>query len=237
VPKKVAVTHEDEKKAGPYAAALRLAGLEPVLVSAEETRSLVGFDGLLLTGGRDVDPKLYGQEPAWETDKPNPSRDRMEMGLLGEALDRDLPVLAICRGLQLFNVYKGGTLMQHMKGDPHRTVPRPKNPATPMHEVTVEPDTKLAGILGLGPHAVNSRHHQAIDKLAPGLRISATSVEDGVVEGVELPEKEFAVAVQWHPEDQVKSDATQLKLFQAFAAAVERRGTTEDKFTAETQRR
>lgn len=233
VPKKVAVTHEDRKKAEPYAAALRLAGLEPVLVSAEDARSLVGFDGLLLTGGRDVDPKLYGQERAWETDKPNPSRDRMELGLLGEALDRDLPVLGICRGLQLFNVYKGGTLVQHMKGDPHRTVPRPKDPSAPMHEVSVEPETKLASILGAGQHPVNSRHHQAVGKLAAGLRISAKSSKDGVVEAIELPEKEFAVAVQWHPEDQVRSDETQLKLFQAFAAAVERRGTTENKFTAE----
>lgn len=221
---KVAVTHEDLKKAEPYAAAMRLVGLEPVLVSAEDARSLVGLDGLLLTGGRDVDPKLYGQEPVHETQKPNPARDRMEMGLLGEALDRELPVLAICRGLQLFNVYKGGTLVQHLKGDPHRPPERPKSdPAKPMHEVSVAPDTKLAAILGHGLHAVNSRHHQAVDKLGPGLQISAKSLKDGIVEGLELPEKEFALAVQWHPEDQVPGDETQLKLFRAFAAAVEGR--------------
>jgi putative glutamine amidotransferase len=224
VPKKVAVTHEDLKKAEPYAAALRLVGLEPVLVSAEDARSLVGLDGLLLTGGRDVDPKGYGQEPARETQAPNPARDRMEMGLLGTALGRDLPVLAICRGLQLLNVHMGGTLIQHLKGDPHRTLPRPKDPAKPVHTVRIAPDTRLAAIFGAGQHPVNSRHHQAVDKLGARLSVSAIAVEDNVIEGLELPEKEFAVAVQWHPEDQVPGDETQLKLFRAFADAVGKRG-------------
>ena len=232
------MTFDDRKRVEPYTAAMRLAGLEPVLVSAEDTRSLVGLDGLLLTGGCDVDPKQYGQERAPQTQKPDPARDRMEMGLLGEALDRDLPVLGICRGLQLLNVYRGGTLVQHLQGDPHRPPERPRtDPAKPMHEVQVAADTKLAAIIGAGSHPVNSRHHQAIDKVGTGLRISATSVKDGIVEGVELPDKEFAVAVQWHPEDQVPGDETQLKLFQAFAAAVRKRRTTEDGFTAETQRR
>ncbi len=224
MPKKVAVTHEDLKKAEPYAAALRLVGLEPVLVSAEDARSLVGLDGLLLTGGRDIDPKQYGLEPVRETQAPNPARDRMERGLLGAALDRDLPVLGICRGLQLFNVHMGGTLIQHLKGDPHRTLPRPKDSAKPVHEISVELDTKLAAIFGAGQHAVNSRHHQAVDKLGSGLLVSAKSVKDGIIEGLELPEKEFAVAVQWHPEDQVPGDETQVKLFRAFAKAVNKRG-------------
>lgn len=224
VPNKVAVTHEDSKKAETYAAALRLVGLEPVLVSAEDQRSLVGLDGLLLTGGRDVDPKLYGQEPLRETQAPNPARDRMERGLLGTALDRNLPVLGICRGLQLFNVHLGGTLIQHLKGDPHRSVPRLKDPSTPLHDVNVAAETRLAAIFGIGEHPVNSRHHQAVEELGRGLQISATSVTDGIVEAIELPEKEFAVAVQWHPEDQVPGDETQLKLFRAFAEAVAKRG-------------
>jgi len=224
VPKKIAVTYEDMQKTEPYAAAARLVGLEPVLISAESARSLQGLDGLLITGGRDVDPKQYGQERAPETQPPNPARDRMEIGLLGEALDRDLPVLGICRGLQLFNVYHGGTLVQHLKGDPHRPPQRPKvDPSKPMHEVSVAPDTKLAAILGAGQHPVNSRHHQAVDKLGPGLLVSAKSVKDGIVEALEMPEKEFAVAVQWHPEDQVPGDETQMKLFRAFADAVNAR--------------
>jgi len=107
----VAVTYEDKKKVGPYADALLLVGLEPVLLSADEPWSLKGLDGLLITGGRDINPECYKQERAPETQEPNPSRDRMEIDLLGEALDRDLPVLAICRGLQLLNVYHGGTLI------------------------------------------------------------------------------------------------------------------------------
>ncbi len=223
MPGKIAVTYENEKKVEPYERALRLAGLEPVRVSAEAQRSLIGLDGLLLTGGRDVDPKLYGQERAHETEQPNPSRDRMEIGLLGEALDRGLPVLAICRGMQLFNVYHGGTLIQHLPGDPHRTKKAPADPSKPTHEVTVAPETKLAAILGEGRHRVNSRHHQALDKLGARLRVSATAVADGIVEGVERPDKDFAVAVQWHPEDQAGNDETQLKLFRALAAAADAR--------------
>jgi putative glutamine amidotransferase len=221
VPTKVAVTYESVKKAGPYAEAVRMAGLEPVLVSVEESRSLEGLHGLLLSGGRDIDPKQYGQDPVLETQQPNPARDRMEIGLLGEALDRDLPVLAICRGLQLFNVYHGGTLVQHLAGDPHRTtVPLP-DPSKPVHEILVSPETRLAAIVGAGKHPVNSRHHQAVDRVGSHIVVSATSVPDGIIEGLERPDKAFAVAVQWHPEDQVRSDETQLKLFQAFAAAVD----------------
>lgn len=218
------MTYEDAKKAGPYADALRLVGLDPVLLSAEEPGSLKDLDGLLITGGRDIDPKNYKQERAPDTQEPNPVRDRMEMNLLREALDRDLPVLAICRGHQLFNVYHGGSLIQHLAGDPHRILPRPADPSKPMHEVSVAPDTKLAAIVGAGRHPVNSRHHQAVDKVGDGLRISAKSVKDGIVEGLERPDKAFAVGVQWHPEDQVRADETQLKLFQAFADAVGRRG-------------
>jgi putative glutamine amidotransferase len=216
----VAVTYEDAKKVGPYADALRLVGLEPVLLTADEPCSLKGLNGLLITGGCDIDPKRYGQERVPETQEPNPSRDRMEIGLLGEALDRDLPMLAICRGLQLFNVYHGGTLIQHLPGDPHRPPKRPADPSKPMHEIIVAPDTKLAAAVGAGKHPVNSRHHQAVDRLGAHLRISAESVKDGIVEGVERPDKEFAVGVQWHPEDQVPADETQLKLFRAFAEAV-----------------
>jgi putative glutamine amidotransferase len=220
VPKKVAVTYEDVQKVEPYNQALRMVGLEPVPLKAQDSPSLAGVEGLLLTGGRDVDPTLYGQEPVPETQEPNPARDRMEFALLGEALDRNLPVLAICRGLQLFNVYHGGTLVQHLAGDPHRTKGRPADPSKPLHEISVAPDTRLAAILGAGQHPVNSRHHQAVDRLGSHIRVSAKSVKDEIIEGLERSDKAFAVAVQWHPEDQVRTDETQLKLFKAFAKAV-----------------
>lgn len=217
------MTYEDEKKVGPYAEALRQVGLEPELISPEKSRTLAGIDGLLLSGGRDIDPKLYGQDAAPETQQPNSARDRMEIGLLGEALDRDLPVLAICRGMQLFNVYHNGTLIQHLKSDLHKTAKAPADPAKPVHEVIVAPGTRLAAILGEDKVQVNSRHHQAVEKLGEHLVISARSARDGVIEGVERTDKPFAVAVQWHPEDQVKQDEVQKKLFRAFRDAVEER--------------
>jgi putative glutamine amidotransferase len=117
-------------------------------------------------------------------------------------------------------VYHGGTLIQHLPGDPHRTKQRPPDPSQPLHEIRVTPDTKLAAILSDGQHAVNSRHHQAVDRLGNHIQVSAKSVKDGIIEGLERPDKAFAVAVQWHPEDQVRTDETQLKLFRAFAKAV-----------------
>jgi len=220
VHKKIAVTYEDAQKVEPYNEALRMVGLEPVPVKDEDAPSLAGVEGLLLTGGRDLDPKLYGQVAAPESEEPNAARDRMEIRLLREALDRNLPVLAICRGLQLFNVYHGGTLIQHLPGDPHRTKNRPADPSKPLHEISVAPDTQLAAILGVGQHAVNSRHHQAVDRLGSQIQVSAKSVKDEIIEGLERPDKAFAVAVQWHPEDQVRTDETQLNLFRAFAKAV-----------------
>jgi len=221
VPKKIAVTYEDSGKVERYKAALQMVGLEPVPVKAGQRLAIDEVDGVLFTGGPDIEPKLYGQAPEPETQRPNPPRDQMELELLRGALERDLPVLAICRGLQLFNVYHGGTLIQHLAGDKHRSLPPLKDASKPLHEVQVAPDTKLAAILGEGQHAVNSRHHQAVAKTGTGLRISAKATEDGIIEGLERPDKKFAVAVQWHPEDQVRTDETQLKLFRAFAKAVD----------------
>lgn len=222
MPRKVALTYDESKKLGPYADALRLVGLEPVLVSPDDQWSLKGLDGLLISGGRDIDPNCYGQDAAPETQQPNPDRDRMEIGLLGEALDEDLPVLGICRGMQLFNIYHGGTLIQHLKGDPHRMQPPAADRAKPLHEVVIAGGTRLAEIFGAGNVAVNSRHHQAVDKVGAHLVVSAKSVKDMIVEGLERADKRFAVGVQWHPEDQVKRDDAQRKLFQAFAEATEK---------------
>ena len=130
-----------------------------------------------------------------------------------EALSLDLPVLAICRGLQLFNVtHPGGSLIQHMEG--HRL----ENNAT--HIVEVFAGTRLASILGAGPHPVNSRHHQSAAEAGDGLVVAAKS-PDGVIEGLERPDRRFAIAVQWHPEDMLAGLPEQRKLFEAFRAALE----------------
>ncbi len=190
---------------------LRLVGLEPVPLRAGDAVSLDSLDGLLISGGCDLNPNRYGQAPHPETQQPDDARDELEDRLLGEALERDLPVLAICRGMQLFNVHHGGTLDQHREGH--------EKPAAELHNVTVAPETKLAEILGEGDHPVNSRHHQVVDRPGEGLQVSATS-DDGTIEGLERNDRRFAVAVQWHPEDRASHDEDQRKLFQAFADAI-----------------
>src|SRR5271154_3283972 len=147
---KAAVTFRETHKAAAYADALREAGLEPVLISPSDPASLTGLQGLLLSGGTDINPARYGRTPHPLTEEPDDARDELEFGLLNEALAADLPVLAICRGMQLFNVAHGGTLIQHLEdSDVH--VVRGPDPGRPAHRILVEPGTRLAAILGEGP--------------------------------------------------------------------------------------
>lgn len=201
--KRAAVTYRNEKKIAPYADALRSAGIEPVFVTPDTRFNPEDMRSLVLTGGTDVTPSLYGAESQAETEEPDSERDAMESGLLREALDRDLPVLAICRGMQLFNVIHAGGLIQHIEG--HKTP----------HAVAIAPGTKLAEIFGAGPRPVNSRHHQAVGSVGRGLVISARAA-DGLIEGLERGDRRFAVAVQWHPEDL----GTDRALFEAFREAL-----------------
>ena len=212
--KRIAVTHHPTYDIGPYLEAARECGMDPIAITPEPgLTNLDGFAGLVLTGGTDVSPALYGQLPHAETEDPEPDRDELEQRLLREALAKNLPMLAICRGLQLLNVtLPGGTLHQHIEG--HAI--RPTDKSEPAHAVTVAPGTKLESILGPGKHEVNSRHHQTVDRVGDGLIISAHS-DDGVIEGMELPGKRFVVAVQWHPENQIHRLPAQKNLFQAFA--------------------
>lgn len=214
---KAAVTFGKGSRAA-YELALQEAGIEFVANPA----SLDSLDGLLLTGGSDINPKHYGQERLRQSDSPDDARDELEMALLREALAADLPVLGICRGLQLFNVSRGGTLIQHLDAtEVHRQKANGaqpgKHPAA--HRVWVAPDTRLAGIIGAGGHDVNSRHHQAVEILGNGLIVSAIAA-DGVIEALELPGAAFAVAVQWHPEDRIFVNPADRQLFEAFAAAM-----------------
>jgi putative glutamine amidotransferase len=196
-----------EPKREPYREALRAVGIEPV----ENITTLDGVDGLCLAGGADVDPAVYGAARLPECEEPDPDRDRLESELLREALDRDMPVLAICRGLQLMNAALGGTLTQHIEGHSRRKV-------RDAHEVRIAPGTKLAEILGVTGYVVNSRHHQCVANIAPGLVLAATA-PDGVVEALELPGKRFALAVQWHPE--ARMDGDDAKILRAFREAME----------------
>ena len=198
-------------------------GIEAVDLT-DATRGLRGCTGLLLTGGVDVDPSLYGETPHPWTQAPVPERDAMELTLLREALASDLPVLAICRGVQLLNVCLGGSLLQDIENGLH-IVDKENNSS--WHDVSVETGTRLYDVLQATRAMVNSRHHQAVtpDRLAPGLRITALS-DDGLVEGVEGLTQRWLVGVQWHPErleEQVPSFIPESRrLFESFADAVVR---------------
>lgn len=217
---RVGVTYCGLEKTRTYEQAVRAVGLEPVRLSAGEAENLNGLRGLLLTGGADINPKYYGQARASQTQPPDDARDEMELTLLAEALAADLPVLAICRGMQLLNVRLGGTLVQHLLSSEHEQRLPDEIPGRhrDAHQVDVKDGTQLARIMGAGKHPVNSRHHQAVGAVGSGAIVSASS-EDGIPEGMELPSKRFVVAVQWHPEDRIKASKTDLQLFEAFAAA------------------
>jgi putative glutamine amidotransferase len=220
VNKRVLIPYRHPKKLKAYEDALRAAGLDPLPVYTDAPISLNGVAGLLLMGGTDVNPKLYGQERQPETEQPDEERDRIELETIHEALEKDLPILAICRGLQILNVYHGGTLIQHLPSAARHDSEDP-NTAAPAHEVAIQPDTLLANIADARTWRVNSRHHQAADKVGAGLQISARDVHDRTIEGLERRDKRFVLAVQWHPEDQFREHPEQLKLFERFADALE----------------
>ncbi len=198
-----------EEKRVNYRSALRGAGIEPV----ENLPALDGLDGLLLAGGTDVDPAIYGAERVPETDEPDTARDALERSLIEQALARDLPILGICRGIQMFNVALGGSLIQHIEG--HKA-PKQRE----VHQVGIEPGSILDSILNRREFMVNSRHHQCVGKVAPGLAVTAKS-PDGIVEALELPGKRFVLAVQWHPE--ARTDGPDAAIFEAFRQALQSR--------------
>ncbi len=184
-----------------YVEAVEHAGGRPLLVPPSATgvdETLDALDGLIFSGGADLDPGLYDAEPHPETIGIHAERDAAELKLLQAALERDLPVLAICRGSQVLNIARGGDLVQHLP----EVVGDEKHKHTPGsfadHDVEVDPDTRLREILG--PRApVKSHHHQGFGRLGEGLRESARA-EDGTIEAVEDPSKRFALGVLWHPE-------------------------------------
>jgi putative glutamine amidotransferase len=164
------------------------------------------IDGLLLAGGADIDPGAYGQAPGSQTVGTVPERDAFEIALTRAAIERDVPLLGICRGMQLINVALGGTLLQHLPDDfhheEHRRVIGSFDGSE--HAVDVAEGTLARRVVGEARHITRSHHHQGVDRVGDGLLVSATAVMDGLPEAIELPDCNFVLGVQWHPE----ADAT-----------------------------
>jgi putative glutamine amidotransferase len=190
----------------------------PVTEDGEEIAQLLDMvDGILLTGGHDVDPAIYGEEPLDDSVVPCVQRDRMESEVLRQALEKDMPVIGICRGIQFLNAYLGGTLYQDLPKQRPTNVEHHQTPPydQPVHKVSLTEEGSLFKLLNEETLSVNSYHHQAVKELAEGLKIMATS-EDGLVEAVEMPAKRFVWAVQWHPEFAYKTDDNCMKIFIEF---------------------
>jgi len=194
--------------------------LDPVELDEPQAAALLArFDGLVLTGGIDVDPARYGQEPAPETYGCHPLTDGFEIALVHAAVAGAVPTLAICRGLQVLNVACGGTLDQHITGRPglgaHGV---PNGGACAAVEMAIGPGSRLAAAVGTASVVGLCHHHQAVDRLGEGLAVVARAA-DGLVEAVEPADAPgWVVAVQWHPEDSAAEDPAQQALFDALVA-------------------
>jgi putative glutamine amidotransferase len=213
----------------PYLDAIAAAGATPVVLgawsgspcAAEMTAACDRMDGLVLVGGGDVDPAAYGRAPDPSVYGVDQVRDRAEASWLASFRDRGRPILGICRGLQLLNVTLGGTLIVDVpeRSVVHRDVARREADIgrETRHRVRIEPGSRLAAILGCDSCVVVTRHHQAIDRVADGLRVVAWA-DDGVPEAVEASDG-WLVGVQWHPEADVATSEASQKLFAGFVAA------------------
>ncbi len=205
-----------------YVDAVRRAGGAAMLLPPGDDsieRWLDAVDGVIVTGGTDIDPDIYGGEAVDSRFRPpDRARDDMEIALTRAVLDVGVPTFFVCRGLQVLNVALGGTLHAHLpdigKGDLHRT---PAGAWT-QHSVEVEPGSRLAAAMGAIAAAPKSGHHQAVDQVGEGLNIAAVA-PDGVIEGLEVPDHPWAVGVQWHPELTAAQDQTQQHSFEALVRA------------------
>ncbi|SEM17996.1 gamma-glutamyl-gamma-aminobutyrate hydrolase family protein [Nonomuraea pusilla] len=198
-----------------YVEQVARAGGQPVLLppAGDPAQAVARLDGIVLAGGGDIDPARYGEEPHERTGYVRDFRDTAEFAALAVALDAELPFLGVCRGLQVLNVALGGTLHQHLPDVVGHGGHSPAPGRFGHLPVTATPGSRMAKALGTRPVTVPHYHHQAIDRLAPGLTVTATA-EDGTVEAVELDSAPFVVAAQWHPEA-----AEGGELFEALVAA------------------
>ncbi len=171
--------------------------------SPDETLDLL--DGLVLAGGADVDPATYGAVPHPETDGTWPERDRFELALAHRALERDIPLLGICRGVQMLNVALGGTIDQHLPDAVGHERHREVSGVFSDHDVRLEPGSLAARAVGGETTGVKSHHHQGLAELGEGLVVTGRSADDDLVEAVELPDRDFVLGVLWHPEEDQRS--------------------------------
>ena len=212
-----------------YVTALENAGLIPLIVpplsNDRAAASILGsVSGLVLTGGEDVDPSRYGEDRHEKVRSVNAARDATEAALIQEAKARRIPVLAICRGIQILNVALGGTLIQDIPSQCTTAIVHDEEGArdSRSHEIAIEPGSLIARAIGTEHCTVNSFHHQSVKRVADGMRITARS-PDGVVEGIESTDKTWwAMGVQWHPEEMTESsEPWDRGLFRAFARKLE----------------
>lgn len=205
-----------------YSLAVLRSGGAPVIIPAAQDKEslrtiLSSARGLILSGGPDIHPRCYGEEPLYGLGQVDDALDRMELEAAVLAVEKDLPVLAICRGIQVLNVALGGTLFQDIASQvPESICHTPKSDkSVNTHTVRIEEGAGLKKLFGRSEVWVNGQHHQAVKGLASGLSVAARS-RDGIIEAVEHPGKRFVVGVQWHPEGTWRDDPHSQKLFSAF---------------------
>ncbi|MGH2592983.1 MAG: gamma-glutamyl-gamma-aminobutyrate hydrolase family protein [Anaerolineae bacterium] len=213
-----------------YVMAIESAGGAPLMVppglDEDSLRAIFArLDGLLLSGGGDVDPAHYGEAPHPALTEVSAERDRIELALARWAVDGEKPIMAICRGIQVFNVALGGSLVQDIATQVPAALQHMLDGAriprdTIAHPVQIEPGSRLHHMLGVEQAGVNSWHHQSLKQVAPGLRVSACA-PDGIVEGAELPAHRFAIGVQWHPEWLTDGQPEMRRLFEALVQAAQ----------------
>lgn len=212
-----------------YCQAAEASGAAPLILPLSQQPDVLGrlldlCDGLMLTGGFDIDPSLYGEDPHPKIGEINPLRDITEMILTKQALERDMPILGICRGMQILNVAAGGSLYQDLESQRDDDTLLHFQKLTeeyPSHAINVAPGSWLHGITGQQKVRINSYHHQAVKDVAPGFRVTATA-PDGVIEAMSHESREFCHAVQWHPELTYQNLDFNLGLFRAHVEAAGR---------------
>ncbi|MBO0472835.1 hypothetical protein IGL98_001913 [Enterococcus sp. DIV0840] len=205
-----------------FVTAIQKAGGLPIVLPIGEETSAADYisqiDKLLLAGGQDISPDFFGEEPHPKLEETNRNRDIFELALIQEAIKQNKPIFAVCRGMQLINVALGGTLYQDLSLYPEWKVKHGQQPTQPQfatHGIQIETDSTLYHLLG-EKYRVNSYHHQAINKLAPSLKVTARS-SDGIAEAIEsIDTKQRLLAVQWHPELRFDVDTKEFQLFDYF---------------------